>query len=164
MSSLTLHSRGSHFPPADVFITLKGELHQNWLWVVMLLIFLSCSTLVWHDGQSLLLQNNNLKINFASLLLFPFKKKSLILKCDTLPRFLLFILNTSHFGCLLFSLFNLIPAYLPFLLSLTFSPYISSPNRPPLLPDPGGICPLSHTLPPCRGSDRHAEALLLPVQ
>lgn len=138
------------------------------------MLLIGFPVVIQHDAQSLLLQNNNLEVNFPplttqcllSLLFLPLK--CLILKCNSLPGFLLTISNTPYSSLLWVSFIcsfrHLIPVYLPFLLTLTFSPSISSPQMSTSAACCWVFVPCPTYPPHCRGSDRHAEALLLPVQ
>lgn len=92
-----------------------------------------------HDHEQIILsQINNLKVKFP-LIPIPFPLKCLILKCNSLSLFR----NTSTFIC---SFPHLIPLYLPFLLPLTFLPYMFLPQM--VLAGPGGLSPVPHTHPP----------------
>lgn len=139
--------RWVHWPSTLRFsLPFFWSLCQNWLLVVILLIFLI--QFVSHNGQLLLLQNNNFKVNFAPLrtqfllcLLF-FSIQKFNFNCNTLSYCSSWILLTSHFGCLLFPVFDI--WFLFIFLFFCPSPPISFPNCPPLLPGPGVLFPVPH--------------------
>lgn len=112
---------------------------------------------LWFDLMkiNLLYKTITLKFQIEKLFFYMYlKSKSnlLVQFCSSSTHF------TSQLRCVLFPI----------------SVYISSPYVPhfaalylfltPLLPGPGDLSPVPPPILYCRGSDRHAEALLLPVQ
>ncbi len=139
MTSLTLHPFTSFLL---ICLLLKRETSPKFILGCYVVDFLSCNMM----GSSSSCSVTTSKLILTTLLLPPCFLFFDFKQCDAFLCFLLFILNMPYllrWVCFISSFKHLIPLYLPFLLSLILSPSISSQNRPPLLPGPGVLSPVS---------------------